>query len=107
MRRRKPERSRLAPEKPLRCYPGHMIGTQSLTLLQLAVVLVGAAAIWRWPHHALSVVVVVMAACFAATGLSDTANWRAYLDPILFMAAVAFVLWTWRRVREAHRRDQT
>lgn len=83
-----------------------MISTQALTLLQLSFVLSGAAAVWRWPRHALSIIVVVMGACFAATGLSDTANWRAYVDPPLFMAALVLVMWIWRRVREAHRRDQ-
>jgi hypothetical protein len=81
-----------------------MISTQTLTLLQLAIVLMGMALLWLWPRRAGIMVVGILVTCFAATGLSDSANWRSYVDPMLFMLALAVVLRIWTWVVEARRR---
>jgi hypothetical protein len=80
-----------------------MISTQALTLLQLAVVVLGAVAYWLWPRAGRWIALVVLTLCYMATALVDVAHWRAYVDPPLFILALAFLAWLWSRVREARR----
>jgi uncharacterized protein (TIGR03382 family) len=76
-----------------------MITIQTLTLLQLALVGIGVAGLWFWPHRARSIIAATVAACFAAIGLMDPGEWASSAGPALAIFALLLVSWLGERRR--------